>query len=41
MSYMGSENYAPGKRYGYFPAVSAGWVISNENFLKKIKQSVS
>lgn len=35
MSYMGSENYAPGRRYGYFPAVSAGYVISNENFMKE------
>lgn len=30
--YNGSENFARGKRYGFFPAVSAGWVISNENF---------
>lgn len=32
--YMGSENFAPGKRYGLFPAVSLGWVASNEGFLK-------
>ena len=30
--YNGSENFARGKRYGFFPAVSAGWVISNEKF---------
>ncbi len=35
MAYMGSENYAPGNRYGAFPAGSIGWIISNENFLKK------
>ncbi|WP_234735775.1 SusC/RagA family TonB-linked outer membrane protein [Tellurirhabdus bombi] len=33
-SYSGSENFAPGHRYGFFPAVSAGWVISDEAFLK-------
>ena len=30
--YNGSENFASGKRYGFFPAVSAGWVPSEENF---------
>ncbi|MGV3556631.1 TonB-dependent receptor [Larkinella arboricola] len=34
MGYNGSEQFAPGHRYGFFPAVSAGWVISNERFLK-------
>lgn len=33
-SYSGSENYAPGRRYGFFPAVAAGWLVSNEEFLK-------
>ncbi len=32
--YSGSENYPAGKRYGLFPAVSAGWVISEEYFLR-------
>ena len=36
-SYSGSENYAPGRRFGFFPAVSAGWVISDEGFLKGAK----
>lgn len=31
--YNGSEQFAPGKRFGFFPAVSAGWAISNEEFL--------
>ena len=35
-SYYGSENFAPGKRYGFFPAVSAGWIISDESFLKNV-----
>ncbi|MGX5855528.1 TonB-dependent receptor [Dyadobacter jiangsuensis] len=34
MGYNGSEQFAPGHRYGFFPAFSAGWIISNENFLK-------
>lgn len=35
-SYSGSEDYAPGRRFGFFPAVSAGWVISDEDFLKSV-----
>jgi TonB-linked SusC/RagA family outer membrane protein len=34
LGYNGSENFAPGKRFGLFPAVSAGWVVSEEKFLK-------
>jgi len=33
-NYSGSENFAPGKRYGFFPAASAGWIISDESFMK-------
>ncbi|MGF2410729.1 MAG: SusC/RagA family TonB-linked outer membrane protein [Ferruginibacter sp.] len=36
-SYSGSQNFAPGKRFGWFPAVSAGWIISDESFLKSAK----
>ncbi|MCM1177525.1 MAG: TonB-dependent receptor [Clostridium sp.] len=32
--YNGSENFAPGNRYGFFPSVSAGWIISEEKFMK-------
>ncbi|MBE8721976.1 TonB-dependent receptor [Sphingobacterium sp. Ka21] len=32
--YNGSEQFAKGRRYGFFPTVSAGWVVSNESFLK-------
>jgi len=34
-SYNGSENFAAGLRYGFFPAVSAGWTLTNEAFWKK------
>lgn len=30
----GASNFAPQNRWGYFPSVSAGWVISEENFMK-------
>lgn len=33
-SYMGSADFKPGKRYGFFPSVGLGWVASNEDFLK-------
>ncbi|MGX5817975.1 TonB-dependent receptor [Chitinophaga lutea] len=32
--YNGTDNFARNRRYGFFPAVSAGWVLSEENFLK-------
>ncbi|MHB1178035.1 MAG: SusC/RagA family TonB-linked outer membrane protein [Daejeonella sp.] len=35
MGYNGSEQFAPGKRYGFFPAISVGWVAGNEDFLKE------
>jgi TonB-linked SusC/RagA family outer membrane protein len=34
IGYNGSEQFAPANRFGTFPAVSAGWVASNESFLK-------
>lgn len=34
LSYTGSENFARGHRFGLFPAISAGWIISEESFLK-------
>ena len=37
VGYNGSENFAPGNRYGIFPAVSAGWVISNESFMSSTR----
>lgn len=36
IGYNGSENFAPGKtRYGVFPSASAGWVISEEGFMRR------
>jgi TonB-linked SusC/RagA family outer membrane protein len=40
--YDGSFLYAPGKRFGFFPGVSAGWRISEENFFQgKLKNVMS
>ena len=33
--YTGSENFKIGHQFGFFPAVSVGWNISEETFLKK------
>ena len=33
--YTGSENFEKGKQFGFFPAVSLGWVLSEEPFIKK------
>lgn len=33
----GSSNFAPGNRWGFFPSVSAGWVISNEPFMQNAR----
>ncbi len=30
--YNGSENFPKGKRYGFFPSISGGWIVSNEKF---------
>lgn len=35
MGYNGTENFAKGKRFGFFPAVSLGWVISQEPYFPK------
>ncbi|OAQ40316.1 hypothetical protein A5893_05020 [Pedobacter psychrophilus] len=34
--YDGSSRFAPETRWGFFPAVSAGWRISQENFMKNV-----
>ena len=32
----GSSNFARGNRWGYFPSVSAGWVITSEKWMEKV-----
>ena len=36
-SYSGSENFAPSKRYGFFPSFGVGWILTEEKFLKPTK----
>jgi TonB-linked SusC/RagA family outer membrane protein len=30
----GTSNFGPGNKFGYFPSVSAGWIVSEESFLQ-------
>jgi TonB-linked SusC/RagA family outer membrane protein len=40
VGYNGSENFAPGKRYGFFPAFGIGWLLSNEKFFEPLKNAI-
>ena len=37
--YNGSERFAPDHRFGFFPTIGAGWIVSNEKFWKDNKIS--
>lgn len=39
--YTGSENFQKGSKFGLFPSISAGWVISNESFFKPLANTLS
>ena len=41
IGYNGSENFAPGKRYGLFPSVSLGWIPSQEKWWEPVKNTIS
>ena len=41
LGYNGSEQFAPSNRYGFFPAASVGWVISNEPFFESLSHTIS
>lgn len=36
-SYFGVDAFAPGHRWGFYPAISAAWNVSNESFWNKSK----
>lgn len=36
----GSTNFSPDNRWGFFPSLSASWVLSNEEFFKRWDQKV-
>ena len=40
VGYNGSENFAPGKRYGFFPSVSLGWIPSSEKWWEPMKKYI-
>lgn len=35
-AYNGSEKFGPNYRFAFFPSLSAGWSINNENFMKNV-----
>ncbi len=39
--YNGSENFAEGHRFGFFPSISAAWNVSQEDFWEPIKDVVN
>lgn len=41
LRYDGSMNFAPGHRWGLFPSLSAGWVISEEEFFAPLTDAVN
>jgi TonB-linked SusC/RagA family outer membrane protein len=38
--YNGSENFAPNNRFGFFPSLGLGWVVSSEPFFEPFKNTV-
>lgn len=40
IGYNGSENFAKGYRYGFFPSFSLGWIASSENFWEPLNRVV-
>lgn len=41
VGYNGSENFAPEHRFGFFPAGSVGWTMSEEHFWDQIKPVIN
>jgi Outer membrane cobalamin receptor protein len=39
--YNGSERFAANHRWGFFPSVGLGWLVSNENFMKNFQDKIS
>jgi TonB-linked SusC/RagA family outer membrane protein len=39
--YNGSENFSPDHRFGFFPSIALGWLISNEGFFKSLTDVIS
>lgn len=41
VGYNGSENFAEGQRFGFFPAGSLGWIASEEDFFSPLKRVIT
>ena len=39
--YNGSERFAANHRFGFFPSVGAGWIVSNEKFFEPLAKTVN
>ncbi|MDR1121393.1 MAG: TonB-dependent receptor, partial [Dysgonamonadaceae bacterium] len=39
--YNGSERFAENERFGFFPSVGGGWIVSNEAFMQDFKKVIS
>ena len=39
--YNGSENFGAGNRFGFFPSVGLGYVISSEPYFKKFRETIT
>jgi TonB-linked SusC/RagA family outer membrane protein len=39
--YNGSERFAENERFGFFPSIGGGWIVSNEEFMKPLNKVIS
>ncbi len=39
--YNGSERFDKSHRFGFFPSIGAGWIVSNEQFMESLKKTVT
>jgi TonB-linked SusC/RagA family outer membrane protein len=39
--YNGSERFAENERFGFFPSIGGGWIVSNEAFMKSLSGVLS
>lgn len=39
--YNGTERFSKNNRFGFYPSVGAGWMVSNEDFMKNVSKTIS
>jgi TonB-linked SusC/RagA family outer membrane protein len=39
--YNGSERFTESERYGFFPSIGAGWIVTNEEYMQSYKDVLS